>query len=92
MEEADRLLKTFDWSKVDAMTDEEIIAAAKADPDSSLPTDEELAEFDLVIPARARREMAAARDAAKAAAKTETARKPAEAAPDTDSKPKDAAE
>lgn len=45
----------FDWSKVDALTDEQIIAAAKSDPDCSLPTDEELAEFDLVIPAKSRR-------------------------------------
>lgn len=83
LEEADRLLRTFDWSKVDAMTDEEIIAAAKADPDSSLPTDEELEEFDLVIPAKARREMAA-REAARQ--KAEVAAKPNPA------KPKDAAE
>lgn len=55
LEEADRILKKFDWSKVDALTDEEIIAAAKADPDTSLPTDEELASFDLVIPAKSRR-------------------------------------
>nr|WP_281493659.1 hypothetical protein [Ancylobacter koreensis] len=41
------------------MTDEQIIAAAKADPDSSLPTEVELAEFDLVLPAKARRERAA---------------------------------
>ncbi|MCS0502093.1 hypothetical protein [Ancylobacter mangrovi] len=46
----------FDWSKVDAMTDAQIIEAAKSDPDSSLPTEKELAEFDLVIPAKARRE------------------------------------
>lgn len=55
LEDADRLLKNFDWSKVDSLTDDEIIAAAKADPDSSLPTDQELAEFDLVIPAKSRR-------------------------------------
>lgn len=54
--EAERLLREFDWSKVDGLTDEQIIAAAKADPDSSLPTEAELAEFDLVIPAKARRE------------------------------------
>ena len=48
------MLADFDWSKVDALTDDEIIAAAKADPDCSLPTDEELAEFDLVIPAKSR--------------------------------------
>lgn len=56
LNEAELLLRDFDWSKVDALTDEQIIAAAKADPDSSLPTDAELAEFDLVIPAKSRRE------------------------------------
>jgi len=40
---------------VDALTDAEIIAAAKADPDSALPSDAELAGFDLVIPAKSRR-------------------------------------
>lgn len=55
LQQADRLLKSFDWSKVDALADDEIIAAAKADPDSSLPSDKELAEFDLVIPAKSRR-------------------------------------
>lgn len=54
--EAERLLHDFDWSKVDALTDEQIIEAAKTDPDSALPTDAELAEFDLVLPAKARRE------------------------------------
>lgn len=55
LEEADRLAKMVDWSKIDALTDEEIIAAAKADPDCVLPTEEELAEFVLVIPAASRR-------------------------------------
>lgn len=55
LEEARKLLATFDWSKIDALTDEEIIARAKADPDCTLPTDAELAEFDLVIPAASRR-------------------------------------
>lgn len=54
-DEAERLLRTFDWSKVDALTDAEIIAAAQSDPDSALPTDGQLAEFDLVIPAKSRR-------------------------------------
>ena len=58
--EAERLLQGFDWSKVDALTDEQIIAAAKADPDSVMPTEAELAEFDLVLPAKARRERAEA--------------------------------
>ena len=32
----------FDWSKIDAMTDEEIEAAAAADPDAPEATDEQL--------------------------------------------------
>ncbi|KAA5603218.1 hypothetical protein F1193_02890 [Blastochloris sulfoviridis] len=66
------------------MTDEEIRQAWAWDPDMTWPTDEELAEFDLVIPAKARREMAAAREAAK--------RKAEAAAADEPAKPKDAAE
>jgi hypothetical protein len=53
--EAERIVKTIDWSKLDALTDEEIITSAKNDPDSSLPTEQELADFDLVIPAKSRR-------------------------------------
>ena len=34
----------FDWSRIEAMTDAEIEAAASADPDSHLPSDEELEE------------------------------------------------
>lgn len=37
-------MNSFDWSRVDRMTDEEIEAAALADPDTFLPSDEELAE------------------------------------------------
>ena len=36
--------RRFDWSRVEAMTDAEIEAAANADPDSHLPSDEELEE------------------------------------------------
>lgn len=35
-------MATVDWVRVAALTDEEIEAAAAADPDSYLPTDEEL--------------------------------------------------
>jgi len=35
-------LATVDWSRIDRMSDEEIEAAAVADPDSYLATDEEL--------------------------------------------------
>lgn len=55
VDEIRREAADFDWSKVDALTDAEITAAAKADPDSTLPTDGELAESDLVIPAKRRR-------------------------------------
>src|SRR3712207_7917865 len=36
--------RRFDWSRIEAMTDAEIEAAASADPDSHLPSDEELEE------------------------------------------------
>lgn len=55
LEDADRLLRNFDWSKYDAMSDEEIRAHWAWDKDMTWPTDEELAEFDLVIPAKSRR-------------------------------------
>jgi hypothetical protein len=34
--------RDFDWSGVKALTDEEVEAAARADPDTVIPTDEEL--------------------------------------------------
>lgn len=55
LEEADRLAKTVDWAKFDAMSDEDIRAHWAWDKDMTWPTDEELAEFDLVIPAKSRR-------------------------------------
>ena len=56
LEEADRLAKTVDWEKFRAMSDEEIRAHWAWDKDMPWPTDAELAEFDLVIPAKNRRE------------------------------------
>lgn len=53
--EANRLLADFYWSEVDGLTDDQIIEAARTDPNSSLPSDDELARFDLVIPAKSRR-------------------------------------
>lgn len=44
-EEARRLKGKTDWSRVDALTDEEIERAASTDPDSVPPTGEELKEF-----------------------------------------------
>jgi len=35
-------LAKVDWARIDRMTDEEIEAAAAADPNSYLPSDEEL--------------------------------------------------
>ena len=45
-------LATVDWSRIDRMSDEEIEAAAVADPDSYLATEEELQE---AVRARAER-------------------------------------
>lgn len=55
LEEADRAIKEVDWEKLRAMTDEEIRAHWAWDKDMTWPTDEQLAEFDLVIPAKSRR-------------------------------------
>lgn len=55
LEEADRAIKEVDWEKLRAMSDEDIRAAWAWDKDMTWPTDEQLAEFDLVIPAKSRR-------------------------------------
>jgi len=55
LEEADKAIQNFDWAKYDAMSDEEIRAHWAWDKDMTWPTEAELAEFDLVIPAKARR-------------------------------------
>lgn len=60
-EEIEAEVKTFDWSRIDRMTDEEIEAAAAADPDTFLATDEELGE---AIRRRAERLQNAAKPAA----------------------------
>lgn len=69
LDEAYRLAKEFDWSRFDAMSDEEIRAHWAWDKDMAWPTAEELAAFDLVIPAKARREMARAKALAEEADK-----------------------
>jgi hypothetical protein len=38
-------MASVDWARLDAMTDEEIEAAAASDPDNPPMTDEELAEL-----------------------------------------------
>lgn len=45
-----------DWARVDGMTDEEINAAAAADPDAPPLSDEELAEFRPIINPKSVRE------------------------------------
>jgi hypothetical protein len=56
LEEADRAFRRVDWAKYEAMSEEELRAAWAWDPDMTWPTDDELAEFDLVIPAKSRRQ------------------------------------
>ncbi|HEU5019086.1 MAG TPA: hypothetical protein VFT69_14075 [Pseudolabrys sp.] len=55
LQEADRLAETIDWSKLNSMSDEEIRERWAWDKDMTWPTNEELAEFDLIIPAKTRR-------------------------------------
>ena len=55
LQEADRLAKTIDWAKFDSMTDAEIRRHWAWDKDMTWPNEKELAEFDLVIPAKSRR-------------------------------------
>ncbi len=55
LEEADRAIAQVDWEKLRAMSDDEIRAAWAWDKDMTWPTDEQLANFDLVIPAKSRR-------------------------------------
>ena len=50
LEAANKALKDVDWKKLDAMTDDEIDAAAEADPDNPPLTDEELARAWRVTP------------------------------------------
>jgi Ca2+-binding EF-hand superfamily protein len=42
IDEAEKAFAKVDWAKLDAMTDEEIEAAARSDPDNPPLTDEEL--------------------------------------------------
>lgn len=46
----EQALDAVDWAKLDAMTDEEIEAAARSDPDNPPLTDEELAQMRRVTP------------------------------------------
>ncbi len=44
--------ENFDWSRADAMTDEEILAAALSDPDAQPLTEEQLARMKPFSPAK----------------------------------------
>jgi hypothetical protein len=59
LEEAAEAMKQVDWAKIDAMTDEEIEAAARSDPDNPPLTDEELAQMRRVTPRRSKKPSAA---------------------------------
>lgn len=50
LEELKKLKSKTDYERLKNMTDEEIEKAAKEDPDSALPTDEELKKFKRVHP------------------------------------------
>jgi len=50
LEAANKALMDIDWKKLDAMTDDEIDAAAENDPDNPPLTDEELASAWRVTP------------------------------------------
>jgi hypothetical protein len=49
-DQAAEAIRKVDWAKLDAMTDEEIEAAARSDPDNPPLTDEQLARMRLVVP------------------------------------------
>jgi hypothetical protein len=48
LKEAADWAKRIDWARIDAMTDREIEAAAKSDPDNPLLTKEQLSHMRLV--------------------------------------------
>jgi len=50
LEDLKKLNRKTDYERLKNMTDEEIEKAAKEDPDSALPTDEELKKFKRVHP------------------------------------------
>jgi hypothetical protein len=56
---AARAAERVDWAKLDAMTDEEIEAAARSDPDSPPLTEEQLARMRVVVHRRRKKPAAA---------------------------------
>jgi hypothetical protein len=57
--EAAKAAAQVDWAKLDAMTDEEIEAAARSDPDNPPLTDEELARMRVIVHRRRKKPAAA---------------------------------
>ena len=57
--EAAKAAEQVDWAKLDAMTDEEIEAAARSDPDNPPLTDEELARMRVIVHRRRKKAAAA---------------------------------
>jgi hypothetical protein len=57
--EAAKAADQVDWAKLDAMTDEEIEAAALSDPDNPPLTDEQIAQMRLVVHRRRKKPAAA---------------------------------
>ena len=49
LDEAAEAFKQVDWAKLDAMTDEEIEAAALSDPDNPPLTDEDFARMRVIV-------------------------------------------
>ena len=49
LKEAAKAADRVDWAKIDAMSDKDIEAAARSDPDNPLLTKEELARMRLVV-------------------------------------------
>jgi hypothetical protein len=48
-DELEKALDAVDWAKLDAMTDEEIEAAALSDPDNPPLTDEDFARMRAIV-------------------------------------------
>ena len=52
LDEADRVWAGLDHKAIASLTDEQIVAAIADDPDTYCPTDEELENFELVLPVK----------------------------------------
>jgi hypothetical protein len=54
------LAKAVDWKELDALSDEEIRRRWAWDKDMSWPSEKELRQFDLIVPAKSRKSAQAA--------------------------------